>query len=183
MPVVVPLYWLEFLLQSVPLWIFLVPLMGVAAVGLRFRRRPVLRRTCLAMAGLIVLAAIPPVAVRVYHGTGGEAALRRRFGQVSQAGCVAKYRFVIAGLGDTREFWKLRRVDAGACEKIISDHNLVRLPEDRISYPGSMTAAPWWWPNSTTGYRVFAGDDGYMGSIEVWVPQKGASVFLYRFIE
>ncbi len=115
---------LLFLLQGVPLWIFLIPGIVLTAVSVRFWKRPVARNTCIAVCIPIALLAIPPCAVQAYLRTGGSAALERRFGHVIDGEHVTKYRFVIAGLGDTCEFWKLKGVDANSCQQLIDGQNL-----------------------------------------------------------
>jgi hypothetical protein len=109
--------------------------------------------------------------------------LERRFGHVIDTDHVTKYRVVIAGLEDTCEFWKLKGVNTKSCQQIIDEQNLKPVLPDPTYAPGSTNGAPWWWPDSTKGYAVSQGDDGAMGSIEIWVSKTDSTVYLYRFIE
>ncbi len=170
-------------LQAIPPWVFLVPWLLFVGLGVRFWKRPVARDICIYMGILITACAIPVCAVQAWCRTGGGTALERRFGHQIDPDCVVKYRFVIAGLGDTCEFWKLKGVDARSCQQIINEYNLEPLSPDPICLPGSTNGAPWWWPDSTKGYTVSEGDDGAMGSIEIWIAEDHSTVYLHRFIE
>lgn len=171
-----------FLLQNTPLWPFAMLLVPLVAVHVRFRHRPAMRKVTLVFTLLTLLAAVPPCAVQAYFQMGGEAALQRRFSRVFDTGCVAKYRFVIAGLGDTQEFWKLKNVGARTYRKIVDRYSLQpTLVEDAASLnPYNL---PWWWPDGIQDYTVFQGNDGTEGSVEVWVARNESTVYLYRFIE
>jgi hypothetical protein len=177
--------YLAALLGGIPLWVFLLPLIGLAGIWIRFWNRVVLRNVCLVISLLIALAAIPFAAAQAYFQAGGGAAVERRFGGLIDAESVVKYRFV-AGFGDTVEYWKVRDIGADARQRIIAEYDLEKVPPYAVLPPGSTCGAPWWWPRSTRSYAVYKGDgrhDGYIGSVEVWVPKKGSAAYLYRFIE
>ncbi len=177
------IFFTMFFLQAIPLWIFLVPWLLSVGLAVRFRKRATVRNVCITLCIPIMLLAIPPCAVQARLRSGGRAALERRFGAFIDPDCVVKYRFVIAGLGDTCEFWKLKGVDARSCQQIIDEYNLEPLSPDPTYLPGSTNGAPWWWPNSANGYTVSEGDDGAMGSIEIWIADDHSTVYLHRFIE
>lgn len=173
------------LLGGIPPWIFLAPLIVLAAVWIRFWNRVVLRNVCLAISLLIVLVAIPPATARAYFQAGGGVAVERRFGGLIDADSVVKYRFA-AGFGDTVEYWKVKDISADARQRIIDEYDLEKVPAHEMFPLGSTCGAPWWWPRSTTDYAIYKGDgrhDGYMGGVEIWVPKKGSAIYLYRFIE
>jgi hypothetical protein len=170
-------------LQAIPLWVFLFPLLLSVGLAIRFWIRPVTRNVCIYMAILITVCALPVCAVQAWCRTGGGTALERRFGHLIDPDRVVKYRFVVAGIGDTCEFWKLKGVDARSCQQIIDEHNLKPVAPDPTFLPGSTNGAPWWWSDSTKGYTVSEGDDGAMGSIEIWIAEDHSTVYLHRFIE
>jgi Na+-transporting NADH:ubiquinone oxidoreductase subunit NqrB len=60
---------------------------------------------------------------------------------------------------------------------------LTQIAADSLFSPGSVQGSPSWWPRSTRGYSVFEGQDDQGGGLEVWIPQDGPTVYLYRFLE
>jgi hypothetical protein len=113
------------------------------------------------------------------------AALKDRFGDLIDANSVSRYRFVLAGIGDTLEYWQLKNVSPSVCQSLIHKYNLEKMPAVALFRPNSMLGAPEWWPISTENYVVLQGegDRRYGGSIELWMPKNGSATYLFRFID
>lgn len=177
------LYIIRVILLWTPLWIFFIPLLILALTCVGFWRRARFRNACAVIGVLIALVSIPFVAVQISLRMDAGKRLEWLFGVAIDPNRVAKYRFELAGLGDTIEFWKLENVDSDECMQIVSKHNLTEVSDDKLFPPGSVGCGPWWWPRSTEGYAVFEGPDREGGSREVWVPRNGGSMYLFRFLE
>ena len=178
-----PLYALTAILLWVPFGVFITAIVIIALACFRFWRRERLR-IALAVVGLLVtLLAIPSAAVQLSFGMAANERVESGFGVAIAPDRVAKYRFTLAGLGDTMEFWKLKNTDGSNCMTIVSKNGLTMRSSERLLPPGSVEDGPWWWPNSTQGYSVFEGEDTEGGTMEVWIPRNGTSAYLYRFLE
>ena len=178
------IYILIIILLYTPLWIFAIPLLILAATSIGFWRRKRLRNACAALAFLVGLMAVPFVIVQAAFYTSPTERIESGFGVAVDRSSIAKYQFKLAGLGDTVEFWRLRKCNAGVCEQIIHKHGLEMIGSDKTYLPGSVVLShPWWWPRSTQGYSIFQGNDSEGGSMEVWISQDGSRFYLYRFLE
>jgi hypothetical protein len=166
-----------------PLWVFLVPLLILATMCVAFWKRTKIRRTCVAIGLLVGFVSLPFVIVQAVFGMDPDERLESGFDVAIGHDTIAKYRFKPAGLGDTLEFWKLRKGNVAACEQITRKHHLKPIASDKLFPPGSVGYGPWWWPRSTQGYSVFEGGDDFGGSMEVWISQDGSCAYLYRFLE
>lgn len=172
------------ILSRIPLWVFLIPFVILTAVCVRFWERANLRNTCIVGSALVVLAAIPVSVVQsVFPPPRGGTRLAMHFRSVIGADSIARYRYQLVGFGDTDEYWKLKNIDPNDCQRIVLKHNLKIISDDRSYSPGSLLGAPWWWPGSTKGYSVFEGDDGLLGSIEIWISKDISRVYLFKFTE
>ncbi len=148
-----------------------------------FRRQTGRRNAYVAVALLIALVSVPLVATWALFREDPEERLKFGFGVTFEPCKVAKYRHEQARLEDTVEFWKLKYANPADYTKVISECNLTQIAADSSFFPGSMQGSPSWWPRSTQGYSVFHGSDSQGGGMEVWVPQNGSTVYLYRFLE
>jgi len=177
------IYILIAVLLSVPLWAFFIPLFILAAASVLFRRRPTLRKVCVALGLVVVLLSLPFAVVQACFQSDPDGRLASGFDVDAEHACVARYRFKPAGPGDTLEFWQLRRDNADVGRQIIHRNGLKMKSSDRFFRPGSVGYGPWWWPRSTQAYSVFEGEDGGGGSVEVWISHDGSRVYLHRFLE
>jgi len=177
------LYFLIVVLLSIPLWVFFVPILVLASVCGVFWRRTRFRNVCLAIVLLITVVSIPFVAVQALSRMDAERRLQSEFGVTFEPCTVAEYRLVPAGLGDTVEFWRLESADPNDYMQVISKNKLTKIAADSLFPPASMSDRPSWWPRSTQGYSVFDGQDSEGGGMEVWLPQDGSTVYLWRFLE
>jgi|GEM_PF-1370827 len=168
----------------IPLWFFLVPPVIVTIVCVFIWKRQALRNTLIVM-GIVmcVIIEIPLLGLHMFFSAtagDGRTRLNSHFGSVIDPDSVARHRFKIAGLGDTDDFWKLKHIDVNSCQQIIQKFNLKPIQHDRLF---SLMNRPWWWPKSVGPYSVYQGDDGYGGSIELWISKEGYSVYLFKFTE
>jgi len=161
----------------------LVPILILASVCGFFGRQTGHRNTYVAIALLIVVVSIPFVAVWALSRMDPKERLVFGFGVTFEPCKVAKYRNELAGWGDTLEFWKLKYANSADYMQVISKYDLTQMAGDSAFPPPSMQGSPSWWPRSMQGYSVFHGADSEGGGMEVWVPQNGSTVYLYRFLE
>ena len=157
-----------------------VPILMLASVCGFLGRQTGRRNTYVAIALLIAVVSVPLVAAWALCRMDPEKRLRFGFGVTFEPCKVAKYRHRQAGFEDTVEFWKLAYANRADCMQVISNHNLTQFS---TSPPAGMPGSPSWWPTSTHGYSVFEGPDDQGGSMEVWIPQSGSTVYLQRFME
>lgn len=177
------IYILTIVLLCTPLWVFLVPFLVLATICVAFWKRTRIRNICGAVGLSVAFVSLPFVMVQVAFWTDPHERLESRFDVTIGRDRIAKYRFKPAGLGDTLEFWRLRKGGVAICEQIVRKHGLKPITSDKLFPPGSVGYGPWWWPSSTQGYSVFEGDDDFGGSMEVWISQDGSRAYLYRFLE
>jgi len=178
------IYMYLFPVLLIPLWFFLIPPIIVTIICVVIWKREALRNTIIVI-GLIwfVLIEIPSLGLHMffYAAAGnGKTRLNTHFGNVINPDSIARHRFRIAGLGDTDDFWKLKHIDDNNCQQIIQKFNLKLIQHDR---PSSLMNRPWWWLKSIGPYSVYQGDDGYGGSIELWISKEGSTVYLFKFTE
>jgi len=171
------------ILMNLPLWVFWFPLIVLLVVCTRCRERAIVRNACIICSVLILMIAIPACVVHLAFVPDGDSRLKTYFGNVIQPDSITRYRFQLAGLGETKDYWKLKNVDPNDCQCIIAEHNLDMAVRDRSSFPRSRPGAPWWWPSSTKGYSVFASDDGQLSRIEIWISKDSSRVYLFKFTE
>lgn len=164
------------LLALVPLWVFLVPLAGLTVGGFCLRKRPRARIACLVLGVPLVLVAIPALL-----SVGSKArVLQACFGPMHGPRRIVRYRHNLVAFEDHKYYWKLTDVDRRDCDRIIQEYQLERADVDHLF---SRMSPPTWWPTSTDGYSIFAGDDGHLGTREMWVAREGASAYLFKFDE
>ena len=161
-----------------PAWVSLIPLTLLTIVCICLWKQAVIRYVCIVLG---ILIAIPFLGKQVFDPTGGKIRLMTHFGRSITADNVVHYRFRLAGLGDTEDFWELN-TDANNCEKIIKKLGLKKRAPDRLFPPWSLKNAPPWWPESPDAYSIFEGSN-IDHHIELWIPTHGNSVYLYKFTE
>ncbi|MBN2128001.1 MAG: hypothetical protein JW741_00825 [Sedimentisphaerales bacterium] len=171
------------ILMTLPLWVFWFPLIVLLVVCMLCRERAIVRNACIVCSVLILMIAIPASVVHLAFMPDGDSRLRTYFGNVIQPDSITRYRFQLAGLGETKDYWKLKNVDPNRCQRIIEKHSLEMAFHDKPFSPRSRAGAPWWWPNSTKGYSVFASDDGQLSRIEIWIWKDSSRVYLFKFTE
>ena len=169
---------LEYCVQWIPFWVFVVPLSIFVSLAFRLRHRAVLKNFFLMMSLLVALAAVPVCAVQAHMEAGGKEALERRFPSLADATRVRSYQLCLAGLGDTLEFWKVTGLESEACLRVAAEDNL-----QVQSSPRRPLNAPLWWPRSAKKFTVYEGGDKFGGSSEIWMPKEGKTAYLYRFCE
>jgi hypothetical protein len=169
-----------FILALMPLWVFLIPLIPlvIGAVGLRKHTRA--RGVCIVLTALVIAAALPAVAREFLTIGAPEKALEAHFGTTIPAHCIVKYKHHLVGLEDHNHHWKLTGVDIGKCNEVIQKYGLKPADGEHLF---SRFRAPKWWAKSKDDYRIFEGDDGHLGSREIWVPKEGSTVYLFKFTE
>lgn len=175
-----PFFCIICFLSNIPVWVYLVPLIILTIICIRFWKRKVLRSACIV---LCLLIAIPFLWIQVYIRLGGDSRFESNFGNAISTNSIAKYRYFIAGFLETEEYWKLNKIDTNKCQQIILELHLEKRASNSVFPPGSIGEAPWWWPKSTEAYSIFEGDDGQLGSIEIWIPTHGSSVYFYKFTD
>lgn len=149
---------LVYLLMVVLLGLACVPIILLASVcGFLGRRTG--RNTYVVTTLLIAVALVPLVGAWTLLRNDPEERLMFGFGVTFEPCKVAKYRYTLAGLGDTVEYWRLKYANPTDCMQVISDHNLTPIIADSSFSTGSMRGCPSWWPKSTQGYSVFEGLD------------------------
>jgi len=174
---------LAYFFMVILLGLLFVPILILASVCGFFGRRTGRRNTYAAIALLIAVVSVPFVAAWALCRMDPEKRLKFGFGVTFEPCKVAKYRHRQAGFEDTVEFWKLKYADPADCMQVISNYDLTQIAADSLFSPGSIVGCPSWWPRSTQGYSVFHGWDSQGGGMEVWVPQNGSTVYLFRFLE
>jgi energy-coupling factor transporter transmembrane protein EcfT len=175
-----PFYCFIFFISNTPVWVFLVPLTILAIICIRFWKKKGLRVVCII---LFLLIAIPFLWIQIYVRTGGDGRFQSIFGNAITTNNITKYRYCIAGFLETEEYWKLNKIDTNKCKQVIQELHLEKRASNNIFPPGSLGYAPWWWPKSPKDYSIFEGDDGYFGSIEIWIPIHASGVYFYKFTD
>ena len=172
------IYMFLLFLTFIPVWVSLIPLILLTIVCVRFWKQVAIRNVCIVIG---ILIAIPFLGKQVFDPTVGRIRLKTHFGRSITADSIVHYRFRLAGLGDTMDFWEFN-TDTNNCQKIIKKFGLKKRAHDRLSPPGSLMNAPSWWPKSPEAYSIFEGSNVYH-HIELWIPTHGYSVYLYKFTE
>ena len=168
------------ILSLIPIWLFVVPLIFWAIICIGFWKRKVIRYVSIVMC---ICTVIPFVTIQGLVRSAGEKSFESMCDNAINTNKITKYRFRLAGLEDSKQYWKLDKIDKNDCEPIIQKYKLEKLDRGTLSSVGSLMNAPWWWPKSPADYLIYEGDDGSYGSIEIWIAKKNSSVYLYKFTE
>ena len=171
-------FWMAVLLLSLlPVWLLLIPpsLSLLACIRLWKRRR--LRNASLVLCFLTVM----PLGVGVSETLCGKVTLKMCFGSVVPASSVVRYRFSLAGIGETKHYWQLQDINEHEGYAIVQQLDLE--PIGAGESPFGAFRLPDWWPTSREGYILFEGRHGSGGTTEFWQAEAGSKAYLFRFME
>jgi hypothetical protein len=109
----------------------------------------------------------------------GRERINMYFGGLINPNNVVKYKFEGAW-GDTVDYWKLKNIDANACQLIIRNFNFKPIQDNDLM---SVTGSPRWWPKSEDSYLIYENSDEDGGREELWIPKEGSNAYIFKFVE
>ena len=171
-------FWMAVLLLSLlPVWLLLIPPSLSFLLCIRLWKQRRLRNASLVLCFLTVM----PLGVSVSETFCGKVSLKMCFGSVVPAGSVVRYRFNMAGIGETRHYWELEDIDEYKGHAVIQQLDLEPIEAGESLF--SIFRPPDWWPTSREGYTLFEGRDSSGRATEFWQAEISSKAYLLRFTE
>ncbi len=149
-------------------------------------------RNILKAAGLVVFSLLilfSPVIFGIFYASaphiiksadGGDR-IESQFYNMVTRDHMEKHKFRIVGIGDTFDYWKLKNINSVTENLIIENFKLK--PHEYNNDLFSKSNPPRWWPKSTSKFNIYESGEGYLGSIELWMPIEGSQAYLFHFLE
>ena len=166
--------------SPIPAWFTLVPIVIAIVASLVSWRRRATRNAFVTVGFLIAIPLLMLHLCTASAADDGRTRLNAHFDGVINPDGVERHRLRVVGFGDTFDFWKLKHADSNDCEQIIKKFDLEPI---KLNRPSSLMSRPWWWPKSAEPYSVYQGDNLYGDRIELWIPERGESIYLFKFTE